>query len=244
MSYTAPSPSNGHHSSNDSYIKESVNQAAKERRKQRRRLREKEFNKNKTPEDSEDHSVTSENKTPRRRNSKPKYSRSNNTPGSSSNNNNNNNGTGSMIWTILVIGLFFCVVDICYIIYFVDRYPDLVEKAVSHLKPAKQLTPIKTHPPNLTHEYDAIKDLADKAPILNLLQEAGVSLNPETDKELIAELPTWSDVTELYGEKPVIYGLEMCEPFRTHSDPADHFVVRAFLGSISASLPHLLTVSS
>lgn len=215
MTYSAPSSTNSRSTNNS--LKESMNQAAMERRKQRRRMRQQEFEKP-SPATPDDRSVNSSGRRPRRRTSKPKYSESGG-PSSSSNN------SGSIIWTILVIGLVFCVADICYIIYFVDRYPDLLAKTVSRLTPAKPLTPIRTHPPNLTHELDTSKELEDKAPILNLLRDAGVPLHPEKDKELLDELPTWKEVTSLYGDKPVIYGLDMCEEFQNRSDPADHFVV-------------------
>jgi hypothetical protein len=209
-----------HSSSNNSLLKENMNQAAKERRKQRRRLREQEFDKSKTDK-SDDKPVNSSimSKKPPRRNSKPKYSGT----GSSSNN------SGSIIWTILVIGLVFCVADVCYIIYFVERYPDLLARTVSRFTPPKPLTPRNTLRPNLSHEKDKVttsNDLKDKEHILNLLKDAGVPLDLEKDKELLEELPTWSEVTSLYGSEPVIYGLDKCEQFRTHSDPADHFVVR------------------
>jgi hypothetical protein len=191
-------------------------------------LRQQEFDKPKTDkfdkpktDKSDDQSVNSSrmSQKPRRRNSKPKYSGT----GSSS------NKSGSIIWTILVIGLVFCLADICYIIYFVDRYPDLLARTVSRLSPPKPLTPLKTHSPNLSHGKEKVttsNDLQDKEPILKMLKDAGVPLDPEKDKELLEELPTWSEVTALYGKEPVIYGLDMCEQFRTHSDPADHFVVR------------------
>jgi hypothetical protein len=69
--------------------------------------------------------------------------------------------------------------------------------------------------------------LADKKPILDLLARAGIKVDPEEDKDLIQELPTWSEVVELYGPKPVIYGLEECDRFQHRSDPADHFVSTA-----------------
>jgi hypothetical protein len=220
MAYSAPSSVDSRHSTNS--LKENMNQAAKERRKQRRRLRQQEFDKT---DKSDDQSVNSSSRMPekpRRRNSKPKYSGTGSSGSSSKK-------SGSIIWTMLVIGLVFCMADICYIIYFVDRYPDLLAKTVSRLSPSKPLTPLRTHPPNLSHEKEMAitsNDWQDKQPILNLLKDAGVPLDPVKDKELVEELPTWSEVTALYGNEPVIYGLDMCEQFRTHSDPADHFVVR------------------
>jgi hypothetical protein len=47
--------------------------------------------------------------------------------------------------------------------------------------------------------------------LLAILQDAGVE---DIDAASIAKLPTWSQVRKLYGDKPVVYGLETCERFR------------------------------
>lgn len=47
--------------------------------------------------------------------------------------------------------------------------------------------------------------------LLAILEDAGVQ---DIDAASIAKLPTWSQVTKLYGDKPVVYGLETCERFR------------------------------
>eukprot|EP00980_Cylindrotheca_fusiformis_P009703 scaffold2143_cov125-Cylindrotheca_fusiformis.AAC.5 len=64
----------------------------------------------------------------------------------------------------------------------------------------------------------------DKAPLLKLIRAAGVRLDPVKDQEQIDQLPMWREVTALYGDKPIVHGLDSCERFRMHSDPADHFV--------------------
>jgi hypothetical protein len=47
--------------------------------------------------------------------------------------------------------------------------------------------------------------------LLAILEDAGVQ---DIDAASIAKLPTWSQVRKLYGDKPVVYGLETCERFR------------------------------
>jgi hypothetical protein len=47
--------------------------------------------------------------------------------------------------------------------------------------------------------------------IVEILNDAGVS---EMDPQTILKLPKWSSVTKLYGEGPVVYGLETCDKFR------------------------------
>mmetsp|Transcript_27462 Transcript_27462/g.57309 ORF Transcript_27462/g.57309 Transcript_27462/m.57309 type:complete len:521 (-) Transcript_27462:51-1613(-) len=47
------------------------------------------------------------------------------------------------------------------------------------------------------------------------------SANVEIDQELAEQLPTWDDVVSLYGDKPIIHGLETCEPYRQAVKPED-----------------------
>jgi hypothetical protein len=216
-------------------------------------------------------------------------------------------GGGSELWTILVIGLVFCLVDVLYIMGFVDRQHVLVvpesrtsvvstsplqhlpdglspvadaervldsfsSKAkkislpVQHLpagvvdtfsSKAKRIPPPPPPPPPLGHKYtkaadrvQKTKDLGQvrdkiggnnndkpepvdpfelyaKARILELIREAGVNIDLERDADIVRELPTWKQVTDLYGEKPVIHGLDTCQKFQDHSDRADHFVSTA-----------------
>jgi hypothetical protein len=49
-----------------------------------------------------------------------------------------------------------------------------------------------------------------RLPILAQLRRAGI----EIDGDILRSLPTWSQVTELYGDKPVILGLETCQAYR------------------------------
>mmetsp|Transcript_29644 Transcript_29644/g.62856 ORF Transcript_29644/g.62856 Transcript_29644/m.62856 type:complete len:525 (-) Transcript_29644:62-1636(-) len=50
------------------------------------------------------------------------------------------------------------------------------------------------------------------------------SANVEIDQELAGQLPTWDDVVSLYGDKPIINGLEMCEPYREAVKPEDRMI--------------------
>ncbi|GAX17766.1 hypothetical protein FisN_24Hh167 [Fistulifera solaris] len=57
-----------------------------------------------------------------------------------------------------------------------------------------------------------------REPLLELLTEAGVT---SMDAVSVAKLPTWQQVTDLYGDGPVIYGLETCQQFRDKVPPED-----------------------
>jgi hypothetical protein len=67
---------------------------------------------------------------------------------------------------------------------------------------------------NITHD-EAIKG---RERLVDIMIEAGIDT---IDPEAIAVLPKWSSVAKLYGDKPVILGLERCEEFRMQTDPID-----------------------
>mmetsp|Transcript_18430 Transcript_18430/g.33836 ORF Transcript_18430/g.33836 Transcript_18430/m.33836 type:complete len:491 (-) Transcript_18430:98-1570(-) len=50
------------------------------------------------------------------------------------------------------------------------------------------------------------------------------SAHVEVDKETSSQLPTWENVISQYGEKPIIYGLETCEPYRNSVKPEDRMI--------------------
>jgi len=50
-----------------------------------------------------------------------------------------------------------------------------------------------------------------KEKLLDILVRAGVDRVSESDCDL---LPTWDEVTNLYGKEPIIHGLETCETYR------------------------------
>ena len=74
-------------------------------------------------------------------------------------------------------------------------------------------------------EYYKEKAIADdKTRILDLFIDAGLK---EMDDSTYAVLPSWKDVSSLYGEDARIIGLDQCETFRKKGNPWDHFVSTA-----------------
>jgi len=73
-------------------------------------------------------------------------------------------------------------------------------------------------------QIDALGDvtydgaLKGRERLVDILTDAGVL---DIAPEALAVLPKWSAVTKLYGDKPVILGLERCEEFRNQADPID-----------------------
>ena len=194
-------------------------------------------------------------------------------------------GGGSVLWTVLVIGLVFCVVDVVYIMGFVDRQHELFHLSGSIMHPElrwkqhKQQQQQEQHTdggggggsqqqqaiPNSNEggdssstttgdEADFVRPnsleelIHDKQHLIDLITHAKVdgfspdtpitSLASLTDSQisLLQDLPTWSEVKSMYysnsvddngNAKPIVYGLELCEPFQNHSPRWDHFVSTA-----------------
>jgi hypothetical protein len=62
--------------------------------------------------------------------------------------------------------------------------------------------------------------VASRKPIMDILDAAGLRV----DLDVLRRLPRWSDVTDLYGTEPVIYGTETCAPFRAEIPSSERFV--------------------
>ena len=56
--------------------------------------------------------------------------------------------------------------------------------------------------------------------IVKILTAANIQL----DEELASQLPTWDDIVSMYGDKPIIYGLETCQTYRDTVLPADRML--------------------
>mmetsp|Transcript_31974 Transcript_31974/g.54091 ORF Transcript_31974/g.54091 Transcript_31974/m.54091 type:complete len:524 (+) Transcript_31974:161-1732(+) len=56
--------------------------------------------------------------------------------------------------------------------------------------------------------------------IVKILTAANIKL----DEELASQLPTWDDIVSMYGDKPIIHGLETCQTYRDTVVPADRML--------------------
>jgi hypothetical protein len=102
--------------------------------------------------------------------------------------------------------------------------------------PAIPFTPV---PPNMQKsrsELDAEDTFGVDEKLVNILHSAGVSI----DKELADQLPTWADVVSLYGDKPIIYGLETCEPYRRMVKPENRMIGPAGMFNTGTNLLYQL----
>ena len=65
----------------------------------------------------------------------------------------------------------------------------------------------------------------DKERLLHLLRDnAGIRMISQTTYD---QLPTWSQVTSMYGDRPRLVGLEQCAAFQADGDVADKFLAVA-----------------
>merc|ERR1740136_480633 len=67
-----------------------------------------------------------------------------------------------------------------------------------------------TNQPSALIANSPMDESNDKTRVREILQKAGVEITPEVE----SIIPTWSEVTSLYGSKPKIIGLETCATFR------------------------------
>ena len=76
------------------------------------------------------------------------------------------------------------------------------------------------------NKSEKIDPIIGREPIVKLIRDADISFDPVEDADLIEELPLWSDVVEIYGPEPVIYGINEgnCERFQAQTDKGDHFI--------------------
>mmetsp|Transcript_5039 Transcript_5039/g.12755 ORF Transcript_5039/g.12755 Transcript_5039/m.12755 type:complete len:297 (+) Transcript_5039:159-1049(+) len=76
--------------------------------------------------------------------------------------------------------------------------------------------------PNATHEMSYENAINGREHLVAILSDAGVSM----DVEVIASLPKWNDVTQMYGgnDGPVIIGLERCEEYRRKTPVHDAYI--------------------
>lgn len=95
------------------------------------------------------------------------------------------------------VGTFF-VILVAEIVY-VGRVLLLSSRP---LRPTKLPMSFGDSPPN---------DSDGKGRILSILREAGVT---DLSRDRIEQLPTWKQVVDLYGQKPVIHNLQSCARFR------------------------------
>ena len=83
---------------------------------------------------------------------------------------------------------------------------------------------------NETSENAAIPPT--KNPIEAVFRKAGIELTPQ----ILDQIPPYSHVQTMYGEEPVIIGLERCDAFQQQVNPVDRMIGPA--GYVSLASTH------
>lgn len=81
-----------------------------------------------------------------------------------------------------------------------------------------------------------IKNTSTNEHILQILNASKITITEEMAKQL----PTWEDITSMYGDKSVIHGLETCEHYRNTVKPADRTIGPAGLFNTGTNLMYKL----
>lgn len=68
--------------------------------------------------------------------------------------------------------------------------------------------------------------------IVTRIEEAGIAVTPD----ILARIPPFSDFTRMYGDKPIILGLDRCEDYRNSIDPPERMFGAAGYVLITLSL--------
>ena len=143
---------------------------------------------------------------------------------------------------ITTIVFFIAVADVMFVWHSINTFiggedtePHHVgaEAGLHHLHEKKRIPQLNEHVVGVHHQKKHAKqkitfdrkegDLIhqNKPKIDPKIADILKSANVEVDYETAKQLPTWEDAISLYGEKPIIYGLETCEPYRQTVKPED-----------------------
>lgn len=169
----------------------------------------------------------------------------------STNSASSNSTGGSFLWTWLLCGLAATLINVFYeagttlsklhSTEFDPVHGELIvetsnQQSTEHEKIEPKLDPVKNddsteseQQQKQSFQFNQLDEAfrKDKGPLLDLIRDAG--LEEQMDREKLERLPSWSQITSLYGDKPIIRGLNdgQCERFQKSSNASWHFVSTA-----------------
>ncbi|KAL7570956.1 hypothetical protein ACA910_002584 [Epithemia clementina (nom. ined.)] len=131
---------------------------------------------------------------------------------------------GSFLWTLMLCGLLTTLINVFYEAGSTIPVGPL-HKGYSRFDPVQGQ--IEDNPPMKMVEWDNLDPelMRDKGHLLQLVKDAGIT---SVDEATLKKLPSWSDVTALYGEEPIIHGYpEQCAKFQNIPNKSYHFIATA-----------------
>jgi hypothetical protein len=88
----------------------------------------------------------------------------------------------------------------------IDDLKDIISSSTGSSLPSSNDTSTTTSSSIIVTE----EMIQERQPILDILNRTGLQI----DTSVIPYLPKWEQVTQLYGNKPIIYGLEQCQIYQ------------------------------
>ena len=117
---------------------------------------------------------------------------------------------------ILIVLIFFTIAMSFYVsvvVQSMDTPSQTLSGPISSTD--RTTTTIRRENDGSTASHPVLSD-PERQPILKILQSAGYDLNDNKTftPDVLEKLPKWSEIIDLYGEKPTILGLETCPKYR------------------------------
>ena len=163
----------------------------------------------------------------------------------------------SPVVVVLLIGILLSLLDVFYIMKHLDESSstDDVIPTTTSLAEIQSQSVDNSHDEddnnsnnrnNKKKNIDSNNPIAGREEIIKIITDAGISFDPVEDADLIEELPLWSEVTEMYGTKPVLHGFNEgnCQRFQASSDPGEHFLGTAGTFNTGTNLMSELLISN
>ena len=136
-----------------------------------------------------------------------------------------NKNQGSLIWTLLLLGLVFCLFNFAFM--FVATHFQTLSMLSSRIR--RRGSTISTNgtaaEAATRQRMNDIVVPPEKERIFQILKDA--HMDQDVTPEIMKELPTWQQVVDRLGPKPRIYGLDSCQTFKRTIPPAEAFIAPA-----------------
>jgi hypothetical protein len=69
----------------------------------------------------------------------------------------------------------------------------------------------------ISHDIIYSNNTASVNPLVSIFEKSGISLTPN----ILEQIPPYSSIIKMYGDKPTVIGLERCEEFQQQVQPPD-----------------------
>jgi hypothetical protein len=132
---------------------------------------------------------------------------------------------GSLIWTLLLLGLAFCLFNFAYL--FVATHFQTLSLLSSRIRRRESTieTNTKPAPQPKRPQMENLVVPPEKERIFQILKDA--HMDQDVTQDIMNQLPTWQQVVDRLGPKPRIYGLDSCETFQRTIPHAEAFIAPA-----------------